>query len=633
MPLETTIGQLLINQALPEDMRSYDRVLNKGGVAELFTALAEKHPDKYRQVAKDLSDIGRDAATETGGYSFGLRHLRTPVSAKLTLEGVRKKIREIRGDKNLPSDAKNTAIIQTLLSSAKPLQQAALEDAKATGNPLAGQITSGARGNPVNLNSLIGADLLYVDHRERPIPLPVLRSYAQGLRPAEYYAAAFGARKGLYDLKIGTADAGYLGKQLTQAAHRLLVSADDDPEHDDTIVRGLPAATDDPEVAGSLLARPVGKYPRNTVLTPRLLKELRADGHDEILVRSPMVGGPADGGVYSRDVGVREKGRLAPLGDFVGISAAQALCLAAGTMVRMADGSSRAIENVEPGDEVLGCNTAGLLRPVRVLARFDNGLRPCVEAVFRDGTGRARRENLLRICATSDHNILSEIVIRSGNRHPRYFSSLAVRPLGTQVQPHDAFCASLSTGFDDTGLVAEPRACLLGVLVGDGCYTGGVASNGVSLSCHDPQQIADLERIYAAAGIVFRPQTQPGEYRIVDTAATTLKVAEDGTRYRNQVSRWLKELGIWGQRSHEKQLPAIVHSWDNASIGALLGGLIATDGYIVSATVSIGFCSSSLQLIRQIKTLLRLRFGASSSSIAKAVKKKKTVVIIAPCTG
>jgi hypothetical protein len=96
------------------------------------------------------------------------------------------------------------------------------------------------------------------------------------------------------------------------------------------------------------------------------------------------------------------------------------------------------------------------------------------------------------------------------------------------VQPHDAFCASLSTGFDDTGLVAEPRACLLGVLVGDGCYTGGVASNGVSLSCHDPQQIADLERIYAAAGIVFRPQTQPGEYRIVDTAATTLKVAEDG---------------------------------------------------------------------------------------------------------
>jgi len=201
------------------------------------------------------------------------------------------------------------------------------KEAKATQNPLALQVLSGARGNPVNLNSLIGADLLYTNHRGDLIPMPVLRNYSQGLSPAEYFAGAYGARKGVIDLKFATADAGFFAKQLSQSAHRLLVTDDDDDEsvYDSSQPRGLPVDTDDLDSAGAYLSHPAGGYDRNTLLSAKILKDLKSQGIDSILVRSPTVGGPSDGGVYGRDVGVRDRGYRAPIGDFVGIAAAQAL--------------------------------------------------------------------------------------------------------------------------------------------------------------------------------------------------------------------------------------------------------------------------------------------------------------------
>lgn len=326
--IRTTVGQLLINQALPENMRDYTRVLDKKGLPALFRQLGEQHPAQYREVAQALSNVGHAAATSTGGYSFGLKALRTPVTTRAAVMKLEQQLRSIYADTALSDQGRESAIFQATGDTRKTLSDSVFAEALASGNPLAGQVYSGARGNQANLNSLLGADLTYVDHKDRAIPMPILRNYSQGLRPAEYFAGAFGARKGLVDLKQGTADAGYLGKQMSQMAHRLLVTADDaedDPDNPSPPVRGLPVDTDDPDNEGALLATTVGEYSRNTVLTPRLLKSLKAAGHDTILVRSPTVGGPRDGGVYARDVGLREKGRLPPLGDYVGLAAAQAL--------------------------------------------------------------------------------------------------------------------------------------------------------------------------------------------------------------------------------------------------------------------------------------------------------------------
>lgn len=122
-------------------------------------------------------------------------------------------------------------------------------------------------------------------------------------------------------------EAGFFAKQLNQAAHDLVVTALDADKDGkaDYYVRGLPVDTDDPDNVGALLAAPAGGYPRNTILTPEILAHLQRRNIKRILVRSPLVSEPPGGGIYARDVGVREKGQIAPVGDFVGMAAAQAL--------------------------------------------------------------------------------------------------------------------------------------------------------------------------------------------------------------------------------------------------------------------------------------------------------------------
>jgi len=459
----TTVGNLLIDMVLPPDLRRPGRVLDKKGVQQLLQEVAEKHPDKYPQVLYDLTRIGHQVADDIGGYSFGVEHMRPTRTARETQTRLRATIRSIYADPAVSADEKRQKVIDLLASSGDTLQDKIYEEALADKNPLAMQVLSGAKGSKGNLRSLLGGDLMYVDHRDRPIPVPVLRSYSQGLSPAEYLVSTFGARKGVLATKTAVQDAGFLclaegtavrmadgtdkpieavrvgevvlgadrdgrvfptpvtatfengvravrrfsfkkldsvvtvtatadhkvlaaspdgtavtrlrnvdlyagvvdgltgdtlafdsvvdvgdvptydlevahdahlfvlanglivsnSKQLVQAAHRLVVTDVDGDGEPDT-VRGLPVDAGDPDNVGALLAAPVAGYPRNTVLTPKILADIRAQTDGDILVRSPLVGGPANGGVYSRDVGVRERGSLAPRGDFVGIAASQA---------------------------------------------------------------------------------------------------------------------------------------------------------------------------------------------------------------------------------------------------------------------------------------------------------------------
>lgn len=323
--IRTTLGQLLVNQALPADMRDYSRQLDKEGIRALFEELAERHPEQYRDAAKRISDAGRSAATASGGHSFGLRHLRTARASLLSRQRLNRRIRDIMSHDDWGEDKKEQKIVEATAAEHERLMDEVYDEALSAGNPLAKMVRSGARGKPAQLKRLIGGDMLYVDHRDQPVPFPVTKTYAEGLSPAEWFAGAFGARKGLVDTKFATQDAGFFAKQLNQLAHRLMVIAQDaEDEADAGGLRGMPVDVEDADNEGALLASPVGSYGRNTVLTPKILQDLKNQGVAKILVRSPAVGGPASG-VYARDVGVRERGGLPPLGDLVGNAAAQAI--------------------------------------------------------------------------------------------------------------------------------------------------------------------------------------------------------------------------------------------------------------------------------------------------------------------
>jgi hypothetical protein len=622
--LKTTLGQILINDALPPDMRDHERVLTKKKMGELATQLAEKYPDQYRQVMKKLHDIGKDASYTTNGLSFGLKHIRPTLAvrnAQLKMQGDLQKLFATAG---IDDKERDLRLLELASNAQRDLVDKVFTESHGEDNPLAQQVHGVGRGNKFSLNSLIGADMQYLDHRGEPIPIPVTRGYGQGLRPVEYFAGAFGTRKGVMDLKTATADAGFFGKQLTQMTHRLLVTQDDDDDEERNLTahdRGMPTDVDDPDNEGAMLSRPVGPYKRNTLLTPKILRDMKQMGVKDILVRSPLVGGPADGGVYARDVGYREKHRLPPIGDYVGIAAAQALCLAEGTRVRMADGSVKEIERIVAGDVVLGCSIAGVVQPVPVLAQQYSGDKECVRVLYRRGTGAVNEEDYLSVIGTQEHKILTEVVVRTNKAAANrlaYFDAVRARPLGFQPpNAHDYICAKLSTSFDDTDTRDEPYALLAGILTGDGCLT---TENAVRFTCYDTELANDLPALLRPLG--FSLTGAHPEYRIRDEDSLYMKEA-DGEQYRNRLKQWLRAEGLWGCYAHEKHLPRTIWEWSNSSIRAYIAGMLSTDGYVMQNEYSngIGFGATSRELITGIKTLLAVRFGIYGSAVRVSQKK------------
>lgn len=323
--LKTTIGQIMVNDALPDELKDYSRVLDSKASASLMQSLAERHPEKYKEVAKKLYDVGREVSYNSGGFSFGLKDLRESKSSIESKAKLRATIDALMNDRRLDEGARNKSVVDLLNGSQKKLETDIFNDSVKENNQLARQIQSGSRGKPMNLKSLRGGDLLYTDHHDNPIPIPVFSSYSKGLNPAEYFAGTFGARKGVTDTKFSVMDAGFFSKQLNQIGHRMVVVGDDDEDQTRSADKGLPVDIEDDDNEGAFLAIPAGGYGRNTLLTPRVIKDLKAKGIKRLAVRSPISMGAPDGGLYAKDLGMREKGGLAPIGDVVGIAAMQAL--------------------------------------------------------------------------------------------------------------------------------------------------------------------------------------------------------------------------------------------------------------------------------------------------------------------
>lgn len=431
MSLKTTVGQLLINDALPEDLRDYKRVLDGKGVKSLMTELAQRYPDQYRDIVYKLTRLGAKAAQEEGGMSVGVEHLQKPSEVRQLQDQIKRRLNAIYSRDDLTDKQKGELIIRTVGEYDAKQQSVVMDAARRANNPLFRQINSGSRGKPMNLVSLLGSDLLYTDHRGNVIPIPVLRSYSEGLSPAEYWAGSYGARSGIVATKFSTADSGFLSKQLNAAVHRLVVADQDDYEKaDDTLPRGYVASVDDGDNEGALLALPVGGYAKNTPLTPKILRHLKQQKIKKLLVRSPLVGGSPEGGVYAKDVGIRETGKLPGIGEFVGLQAAQALteplsqgmlCLVGGTEVRMADGSVKVIEEIKLGDKVLGSDRSGNTFPVVVVNTYVNGVKECWETTFNSAG------NELALRSSLDHKLLLK---RAKGEGRRTWSRLEITPAG-----------------------------------------------------------------------------------------------------------------------------------------------------------------------------------------------------------
>lgn len=328
--METTIGQLVINESLPEDMRDYNRVWDKKTSGKVLTELAYRHPDKYKDVAHDLVQFGKQSAYLTGGQSFSLKDMAPTKYTKTLQSQLNKETQNIlsrayASGKSSDDPSVKKAIVEAALRWQPKVLQAT-DDESDMNNALYRQAKGTGAAKGTSYNSIRGADLLYVDHSNKPVPIPVTHGYAQGLTPVEYFAGSFGSRKGVVDLQNATRDSGSLSKQLVQMAHRLVVVDDDDADsYDETSPVGLPSKVDDADNEGGFLALPVAGYKRNTLLTPKIMADMKRRGVKNILVRSVIAGGPGNGGIYAYDAGLRENGGIPAVGDFVGINAVQSI--------------------------------------------------------------------------------------------------------------------------------------------------------------------------------------------------------------------------------------------------------------------------------------------------------------------
>lgn len=631
--MRTTVGQLFVNEGLPPDLRDYERVLDRKGIRALLNEAAEKHPDQYAAILKHLMDVGRSASSSKG-VSISLRHLLPSKTKAQIVNRLRLENQADIDDDTLTDDERDARIIARSGKRYEKLLAAIMEEGEATGNPYALLVRSGGRGNPSQYNSLVGADLLVNDFRNRPMPVPIYNNYSDGLDPVEYWAAAYGARKGLVDVKMATGDAGFLGKQLALAAHRQMVT--DERPMSTRLPVGLVVDTDDDENVGSVLAMDVGRFKAGTIITPKVLQELRSS-RAKILIHSPLTSISAGGGLDRLSAGSRERGRLSAIGDPVGITAAQAIsepisqgsldCLASGTLVRMADHSTKPVESIRPGELVLGCDKAGNTFPAVVTRLFDNGVQPCRRWLFRNGSCR----NMVEVVATSEHKILANVKKYSCKAEADNHRSQVLK-IGQENCAN--FYALKPTGaFDDSGLSNEHRALLLGVLLGDGGYTE--KAGGVFITCADQSQMDDLRLYLHSLGLkAVQNPARRVSYRLSGAYGTVISQrGEDGRVLSvapNPAKKLLLELGCYGKYAHEKVIPQAVWGWDNASVASLLAGLFVTDGCIHlgkagTAKASWHFASVSKKLVEQVRELLMWRYGVHPSNVtgSKTGHKRK----------
>lgn len=311
----------MFEEAIPPQYREgMDGAIGSKEVERILSAIAEKNPKDYKDVSFALLRLGTKGSVETN-TSFSLDDLKSPLDKAQIIADMRTEEGNILSDKTTDRKSKDERLTTLYQGVATSLPDKVFTAAMDKGSNLARMVASGARGNKSQLNSNIGADILVSDSKGRPVLMPIVHNYSEGLSPAEYFAASFGTRLGLLATKFAVQDSGFFAKQLSAAASDIVVTSKDCKTQN-----GIPTDPGDSANVGSLLARPAAGHPAGTVITPKIAGELARSlpQGQKIVVRSPLACS-ARHGICSKCAGIREHGHLPALSENVGLAAASGI--------------------------------------------------------------------------------------------------------------------------------------------------------------------------------------------------------------------------------------------------------------------------------------------------------------------
>ena len=346
--METTVGRCIFNDMLPDGMPFYNETMSQRKLSQVISDCFEYAGSAATVDLLDrIKDLGFKYVT-LAGLSFGITDLKIPKRKQEIIEETEKKVSKIlknyndgvltEGERyNQVIDAWTNARVAVTNEMMRGLKEDTTDDGRPYLNPIYLMSDSGARGSVDQIQQLAGMRALMAKPSGEIIETPIKSNFREGLTVLEYFSSTHGARKGLADTALKTANSGYLTRKLIDVAQNVIVI-----EHDCQTLQGITKSVvsrgDQVDVPLSQLI--VGRTARDNVRNPitdeMIVREnevithegagkIEALGLDAIRVRSPLTCDSPFGicaKCYGWDMST---GQLVEEGSAVGIVAAQSI--------------------------------------------------------------------------------------------------------------------------------------------------------------------------------------------------------------------------------------------------------------------------------------------------------------------
>ena len=355
--IETTVGRIIFNWAIPQGMGLIDR-----SKRENYCQLEVNYPVMKKDLKFITNEVYRllgttecsklvDRLKETGykystlgSLTINAFDMEEPPAKEEILKEASKRVEE--NDKLLrrgliTADEKLNANIAIWNDVTMQVQDAVIEHLSDY-NALKMMVVSGARGTKVQLNSITGICGLKASLSGKKIDVPVKSSYSKGLTPLEYFISSRGGRKTLADTATKTADSGYLTRRLVDISQDVVVNEEDCFASRGEKVKGIEVTDlmEEKRVIETLEERIVGRFtvdavvhpttgevivPENTMISPEKAKEIISAGIEKVTIRS-LLTCRCKHGVCAKCYGRNMAGQdVVNVGEAVGIIAAQSI--------------------------------------------------------------------------------------------------------------------------------------------------------------------------------------------------------------------------------------------------------------------------------------------------------------------
>ncbi|MCU6479263.1 DNA-directed RNA polymerase subunit beta' [Arthrobacter sp. A2-55] len=409
----TSLGQVIFNETLPADYPWVEKVADKGQLSEIVNDLAERYPKVVVAATLDnLKDAGFYWATRSG-ITVAISDIKVPESKPAILEGYEVKAAKVQAqfDKGLIADEERRQDLIDIWNQATNEIAEAMRASFAASNTINRMVSSGARGNWMQVRQIAGIRGLVANPKGEIIPRPIKSSYREGLSVLEYFIATHGARKGLADTALRTANSGYLTRRLVDVSQDVIVR-EDDCGTERGLTLPIAVVTEDgeiklhEEVENSVYARTLAADvvdASGTVLATAgddvgdvLIAKLFAAGIADIKVRSVLTCESTVGTCalcYGRSLAT---GKTVDIGEAVGIIAAQSIG-EPGTQLTMRTFHTGGAVSASRGEDI----TQGLPRIQELFeARTPKGVAPIAEAAGRINIDESERT--MRLILTPD---------------------------------------------------------------------------------------------------------------------------------------------------------------------------------------------------------------------------------------